>query len=552
MAIKQEHLITAELADWQTPVIDKDLTTSPGSPSNGDKYIIAGTGGDWSAGTINDIVWYINSEWFFITPTEGMQIYLEDENIYYFFNGSVWGTMSGGSGDMLKSTYDTGNNGIVDKAENVDDGVGNATTAAQVKANAIHTNGDGSDHSDVVRNSDNIMINAFKNAINGSLTIFNMIDGMVDEYEDESGIDTASSTNESYDSTDDFYKPTGGSIATPFAHLKCNDNAANTTVTDDGSGANSIVSSTNTSNLYDVSGRINSAFSFNGSDEYVNLDTLEQDIDTDVTGSFSFWMNPTSLASNSYILGFGDTDANNYFAIHVRSDGDLEIICNSNATNFWQFKTTTNPISTGSWFHIVLVQNGTAPVLYVNNSLMTLNFTSENDKTAWFADMETELDNGRLGCRNWNNNGNFTFYNGKVDDFRYYQNTTLSTDDISALYNSGSGTEDSQPALTTNNMTLISEAVIASSAPDNTRMVMLEEDVDSITLNTDLKAYASNDDGANWHQGTLSEEGDYDANTRILVADFDVSAQTDTDMVYKLETLNNKDLKIHGTALSWD
>jgi len=44
MAIKSEHLISAELADWQTPVKDKDLTTSP-APSNGDKYIIAGTGG---------------------------------------------------------------------------------------------------------------------------------------------------------------------------------------------------------------------------------------------------------------------------------------------------------------------------------------------------------------------------------------------------------------------------------------------------------------------------------------------------------------------------
>ena len=70
-------------------------------------------------------------------------------------------------------------------------------------------------------------------------------------------------------------------------------------------------------------------------------------------------------------------------------------------------------------------------------------------------------------------------------------------------------------------------------------------------MNTDLKAWASNDDGANWHQGTLSEEGDYDSSKRILVADFDVSAQTDTDMVYKVTTHNNKDLKIHKTALRW-
>ncbi|GAH78351.1 unnamed protein product, partial [marine sediment metagenome] len=38
-----------------------------------------------------------------------------------------------GAGDMEKATYDTDDDGIVDKAENVDDGVGNASTAANVK-----------------------------------------------------------------------------------------------------------------------------------------------------------------------------------------------------------------------------------------------------------------------------------------------------------------------------------------------------------------------------------------------------------------------------------
>ena len=47
----------------------------------------------------------------------------------------------GGSGDMLKSTYDTGDNGIVDKAETVDDGAGNVKTAAQIKTHIDDTTG---------------------------------------------------------------------------------------------------------------------------------------------------------------------------------------------------------------------------------------------------------------------------------------------------------------------------------------------------------------------------------------------------------------------------
>lgn len=39
-----------------------------------------------------------------------------------------------GSGDMTKAVYDTDDDGIVDKAESIDDGAGNAKTAAEVKA----------------------------------------------------------------------------------------------------------------------------------------------------------------------------------------------------------------------------------------------------------------------------------------------------------------------------------------------------------------------------------------------------------------------------------
>ncbi|GAH36797.1 unnamed protein product, partial [marine sediment metagenome] len=39
-----------------------------------------------------------------------------------------------GSGDMTKGVYDTGDTGRVDKAESVDDGGANVSTAAQVKS----------------------------------------------------------------------------------------------------------------------------------------------------------------------------------------------------------------------------------------------------------------------------------------------------------------------------------------------------------------------------------------------------------------------------------
>ena len=51
----------------------------------------------------------------------------------------------------------------------------------------------------------NIGVLGFKHAVNEGLTIFNLVDGIVDEFNSEGGIDTAENTNALYDATSDFY-----------------------------------------------------------------------------------------------------------------------------------------------------------------------------------------------------------------------------------------------------------------------------------------------------------------------------------------------------------
>jgi len=51
----------------------------------------------------------------------------------------------------------------------------------------------------------NIALLGFKMAITDGLTIFNLVDGVVDEFEDESGVDNSASTSLTYNSTDDYY-----------------------------------------------------------------------------------------------------------------------------------------------------------------------------------------------------------------------------------------------------------------------------------------------------------------------------------------------------------
>lgn len=71
-------------------VIDKDLATPPGSPAEGDSYIVAATAtGDWATHE-DDLAYYSNSAWAFITPNEGLTVWVNDEDTHYAYDGSGW------------------------------------------------------------------------------------------------------------------------------------------------------------------------------------------------------------------------------------------------------------------------------------------------------------------------------------------------------------------------------------------------------------------------------------------------------------------------------
>lgn len=72
-----------------TGAIDKDLATPPGSPADGDVYIIAASPtGAW-AGKAGQIAYY-NSGWKFIVPKEGLSLWVKDEDVYYNYDGAAW------------------------------------------------------------------------------------------------------------------------------------------------------------------------------------------------------------------------------------------------------------------------------------------------------------------------------------------------------------------------------------------------------------------------------------------------------------------------------
>ena len=94
----------------------------------------------------------------------------------------------------------------------------------------------------------NIGVLGFKIAVNEGLTVFNLVDGIVDEFNSESGIDTAENVTAQYDSSSDFYSNLDGPnpIPSPQATL--------TQITSTGPGTYSVEPTTTVVKVFAVGG----------------------------------------------------------------------------------------------------------------------------------------------------------------------------------------------------------------------------------------------------------------------------------------------------------
>lgn len=87
---------TGTSAEWQASVLDKDLTSPPGAPSTGDRYLIgldttaSVATGAW-AGHDGEIAEWDGAQWVFSAPTTGTFVSADDETSgLYYFGGIEW------------------------------------------------------------------------------------------------------------------------------------------------------------------------------------------------------------------------------------------------------------------------------------------------------------------------------------------------------------------------------------------------------------------------------------------------------------------------------
>ncbi len=333
---------------------------------------------------------------------------------------AVEAVAAGGSGDLLRA-----------------DGDGSSLTGIQTADHVARAN---------------ILLNAFRIAVNGGLSVQNMVDGVVDEFEDETGVDTAASTNETYDASGDYYH-TGSA----------------------GYGADLITGG----ETYSASHGANPGNAADGSQA-------------------TYWQSGNQTGDVWWKVDFG---AGNEKAVtKVAMD---QFVSDGVASNTTYVEGSNND---SDW--MTLHTEASEPA--TNNATYTFEFGN----AAAYRYVRVRINRGVLG-------------NLRVEDFQMHEN------------------------LSPQDMTLISEATTAQAQPDEVFIVVWEQDVDSVTLNTDLKAWASRDGGTTWTQITLSEDAGVTTG-RVLTGTADISGQpAGSSMKWKLTTHNTKEQRILGVGLQW-
>ena len=226
-------------------------------------------------------------------------------------------------------------------------------------------------------------------------------------------------------------------MATPSAYTHM---VFNTDSTDSGTGANAV---SNIGTPTYTAGKISNALTLDGSTDALNLNALEADIGADTTGSLSFWAKPNGTTGSVFCLeksagspfafslfGWETTGGGRYHVVFERTSPGTVIAAYGAAA------------ASGSWHHVVVTQDGSAVKIYTN-AVESTTGTNSGDWFSWV----TGADNARIGQYYFNGPVAGGWFDGQIDDFRYYQNTVLTQTDVNNIYRGGTGTEADPPPL---------------------------------------------------------------------------------------------------------
>jgi hypothetical protein len=144
-----------------------------------------------------------------------------------------------------------------------------------------------------------------------------------------------------------------------------------------------------------------------------------------------------------------------------------------------------------------------------------------------------------------------TELSGNTTAYRYYRLTIVSgsTSNAGTLlemdFKIGDAAVD-----TTQDATIVTTSQTASSSSSFVRVLLEYDPIDAITLNTDLTVDVTCDGGSNWASATLSSAGTGQGG-RLVAETADTACTSGTSIAARIKNLNNKNLQIYVTTITW-
>jgi len=176
-------------------------------------------------------------------------------------------------------------------------------------------------------------------------------------------------------------------------------------------------------------GKLGKGMTFDGTDDYVNIGSL--DILNPTNETISVWIKPNTLSGSSGVVMMGNSAGDRYRGMDFNA-GKLRFGWCDGA-HYRVYSTNSVVFSTGQWTHVVAMQvsNGT-PVIYINGVLQSISLVLQNggvDPIPLPATFTTVI--GRDGAY-----AASEYFNGSIDEVRVYSRA-LSAAEVLALYKAG-------------------------------------------------------------------------------------------------------------------
>ena len=181
----------------------------------------------------------------------------------------------------------------------------------------------------------------------------------------------------------------------------------------------------NNSPIY-VLGMRKEGLSLNGINNYISIPKSTNLNNIGTIFTVSTWVNPSAIPNNSQWFTVGSDQTGQGWGITLGTASSNTLV-GAMVIGGVAYNSPSYTASTGNWYNVILIRNGTTASFYVNGTQVGSSFIVPSGNVRSYGNAPTYIGD----VYSYNN-----YYNGIIDDVRIY-NRALSAQEVVDLYNSG-------------------------------------------------------------------------------------------------------------------